>query len=146
MREVKNRHHIFPRSRVNAKDILGVCESKSQQKKLYRELVIEVDDIVFAFNFFNETFWGRHFEVQEVYYDKIKQNGKKKKWPSKVEIQLRRRRKKNSTSVCRISKEKHQTYHLLFGNMMPWEAFDRLNKIFWNNAFIVKEQLKKAVV
>lgn len=139
MREVKNRHHIFPRSRKNGQDILGVCENKNQQKVFYHDLVGQ-EDIIEAFKFFNETFWDKHYEISEIYYNKTGLKSKKKRSPSKVELRLRKRRvKKNSVCIRRVPKNKHETYHFLFGNMMPWEAFEKLNKVFWKNTFIIKE-------
>ncbi len=148
MGETKNRHHIFPRSRTNGKDILGVCENKSLQKFYYNNLVIDQDDIIKVFDFFNETFWDKHFEILEIYYNKTGLKGKKKQLPCKIEIRSRKKRKKNPNRVRLVPKDKHEIYHFLFGNMMPWEAFEKLNNDFWKNLFTIKDlsEIKKDLI
>jgi len=39
------------------------------------------------------------------------------------------------TGVCKVPRLLHELYHHLFGNMMPYEILEFLNRTFWNNMF-----------
>jgi hypothetical protein len=58
------KHHIVPRSRRKNKKLMGVCSVPARQHNLYHQLVGNMTPME-AFVFFNETFWGKYFTLDE---------------------------------------------------------------------------------
>ena len=38
-------------------------------------------------------------------------------------------------NVCKVPSKQHELYHHLFGNMLPEEILEYLNKEFWNSNY-----------
>jgi len=60
----KNRHHVIPVSRVKGKELQKIVLIDKKQHDLYHQLVSNMLPIE-AFMYFNETFWGNKFKIEE---------------------------------------------------------------------------------
>ncbi len=60
----KTSHHVIPRSRQKKKKLMGVCPVPAKQHDLYHQLVGNMTPME-AFTFFNKTFWGNYFVLEE---------------------------------------------------------------------------------
>ncbi len=127
--EKTNRHHVYPTSRLNGTGLVGVCFEPLKQERIYYELLEEKEDILEAFNYLNEKFWGKSFIIEKISKNK---NGSRLE---KVFLSHRKKRNSLRPQICKVSKKKHELYHQLFGNMIPEEVLWFLNHKFWNNKF-----------
>ncbi len=132
--EKTNKHHVYPTSRLNGTGIVGVCYNRAKQKCIYFKLLGDKENIIEAFNYLNERFWGNTFIVDHIY----KTN--KGSIVDKVALRYKSKRKTKKPLICKVSKKKHELYHQLFGNMLPEEILNFLNTKFWKNTFVLEEK------
>lgn len=129
-----NRHHVYPTSRLNGTGLVGICFESKKRKALYAELFEGEEDIIEAFRYLNEKFWGKTFEIEEVF------KNKKRKTIEKVIISRKKKKKTNRPQISKVSKRKHELYHQIVGNMLPEESLCFFNHKFWNKTYELKEQ------
>ena len=62
MKIKRNNHHVIPRSRVQGKPVMGVCEVPAKAHDLYHQLFgnMKPGEIV---NHLNKTFWGDRYLI-----------------------------------------------------------------------------------